>query len=511
MTSNRWLVFYLRKCPLLIFILLFFIFPVDKFAQETCCERAAAAGRDVLIQITMPAGQINDRSGFMETTFASIFTKQHRALHDCPLRTYIIGAGDADYIFLGTIKVTNSTGTEDGDLMGQWTLNMQLVDPHRGSVIQEHEASWGFYSHIRSFAESLELMRNSILQLGESFMTPPLDDVLHDYEGMPESCTIEPEKDEVESGEKITITIKEINDSRGRSSQSFQRVLAKVAKGQIKNGTKNYAGDSVFEVKNGRIEIQYQAPDECQEATETIMLHNSCNFNERIELAAPASKIAEQEFEIVCNQWAGMIESKYTLSSKGDESLITALMPKSKYQAVTDWRLDVVFQLDRGNERIRVYELKSALFNFTDTMDGEVSLEAEAGKTKIGDKRSAEARGRQLSPSECDLNLIIDLKKKTYKIAGKLQVQNIQESIDGKLTVDYVHIKHNEKDSDQVMTEYQDEILIEGNFSEDFPDKLAGSLDEIKELPAEFADFMTALAGKISGKIRWQMERKQKH
>ena len=89
MTSNRWLVFYLRKCPLFIFSLLFFILTVDKFTQETCCEHDAAAGRDVLIQITMPAGQINDRSGFMETTLDEVLNERGiRRFVACGLSSY---------------------------------------------------------------------------------------------------------------------------------------------------------------------------------------------------------------------------------------------------------------------------------------------------------------------------------------------------------------------------------------------------------------------------------------
>jgi len=498
------------KWSFIIFVCILIISPLKGFAQETCCERDAAAGRDVLVQITMPEGQTNDRSGFMETAFESVFTKQHRVLHDCPLRVYIVGNRDPDYIFLGTITVDNITGIEEGDLMGRWTLKMQLIDPHRGSVIKEHEASWGFYSHIRSIFESLELMRNAIINLAKSFMSPPLDEALHDYERMPESCTIELEKEEVESGEEITITVKDINDSKGRGSQSFQRVLAKVEKGEINNGIKNYEEYSVFEVKNGQIELQYQAPDECKEETETITIYNSCNINEKMGLASPANKIEEKEFEIVCNQWEGTIDSRSTLSSSGDESLITAIMPKSKYQAITNWKLDVVFKLDRGNERVRIYELKSARFNFSDKLESELVIQAEAGKTQIGGESAAEVKGRNLSPSECDLKLVIDLKKKTYKIEGLLHVKNIQETVEGELNVDYVHIQHDEKDEDEVKTEYKEEILIEGEFSEDSPEKLEGNLDEMKEIPPEFANFMEAFAGNITGKIRWKLERKGK-
>ena len=489
-----------------------FIFPLKGFVQETCCENDAAAGRDVLVQITMPEGQKRDRSKIMKDAFGSVFINHHRALHDCPLRIYIVEAGDSDYMFLGTITVDNITGSEEGDLMGQWTLKMQLVDPHRGNVIEEHEASWGFYSHIRNIFESLKIMDIAVKNLAKSFMSPPLDDVLHDYERMPESCIIEPETEEVESGEEITITVKDINDSKGRISQSFQRVLAKVEKGEIKNGVKQYDEYSVFEVKNGKVEIQYQAPDECKEQTETVIIYNSCNINEEMELALPADKIEEKEFEIVCNQWEGTIESRFTLDSSGDESLITALMPKSKYQAITNWKMDVVFKLDRGNERVQIYEIKSAKFKFSSTLEHEWKLKGKHGKIQTEGDWTAQAEARNLSPSECDLELIIDLKKKTYKIEGILHVKNITEKVEGEVEVVVTPIIHDgQKDTDDQMIEHREEILIAGEFTEDFPWELEGSLDEMKETPPEFQEFMEGLAGQITSKIRWKLERKGKH
>ena len=58
------------------------------------------------------------------------------------------------------------------------------------------------------------------------------------------------------------------------------------------------------------------------------------------------------------------------------------------------------------------------------------------------------------------------------------------------------------------MTEIREEILLEGKFSQDDPEKFEGDLDEIAEIPPEFKEFMEALAGKISGKIRWKFLKK---
>ena len=152
---------------------------------------------------------------------------------------------------------------------------------------------------------------------------------------------------------------------------------------------------------------------------------------------------------------------------------------------------------------MRIYDLKSARFSFSDTLEGKVRLEGEAGKTEIGGTSSAEVRARNLSPSECDLELIIDRKKKTYRIEGILDVANITEEVEDQLQVDVPPIYHGEQDSDEQTIEYQEEILFGGKFEEESPETLEGSLDEIGELPPEFQEFMKDAAGDISSKIRW--------
>lgn len=218
----------------------------------------------------------------------------------------------------------------------------------------------------------------------------------------------------------------------------------------------------------------------------------------------------EKDLLIEPSGWEGTIASTYGLSAKGDEALLTAIAPKSQYQGITNWKLDVVFKLDRGNERIRIYELKSAKFNFSSTSEREWTMEAKEGKMQTGGNWAAE-EGRELGLSECDLELIIDLKKKTYKIEGLLHVKNIKEKVEGEFDLDVPPIHGGQKESDEQTMEHREEILIEGEFSGDSPKKLEGNLDEIQELPPEFVEFMEGMAGKIKGTIRWKLEQKGKH
>jgi hypothetical protein len=186
-------------------------------------------------------------------------------------------------------------------------------------------------------------------------------------------------------------------------------------------------------------------------------------------------------------------------------------MPKSKYQGITNWKLDVVFKLDRGNERVKIYEIKSAKFSYSGILESDWKLKGKHGKFQTEGDWAAQVEARNLNPSECDLELIFDLKKKTYKIEGILHVKNITEKIKGEVEVVVDPIIHDgQKDTDEQMIEYKEEILIEGTFSEDLPRELEGSLDEIKATPPEFQEFLEGMAGDISSKIRWKLKKKGK-
>jgi hypothetical protein len=259
-----------------------------------------------------------------------------------------------------------------------------------------------------------------------------------------------------------------------------------------------------------KINFSYQAP-EGEDKSDTIIIYNSCDILHEDVLPLSRTKKDKEiaRIEIRC-VWEGTIESWFKLSSVGNQSLLTAMMPKSKYQGTTNWKLDVVFKLDRGNERVKIYKLESARFDFLDQLEAEILMKSEAGKLQLTGEDEAEVGGRKLSTSECDLELIIDLKRKTYKIEGVLHVENIKVSADGRLIVDFGPIQHDQKDKDVGTTEYKEEILIERKFSDELPEKLEGSIDEWKELPPDFVEFTEALAGKVSGKIRWKLEWKGK-
>jgi hypothetical protein len=338
---------------------------------------------------------------------------------------------------------------------------------------------------------------------------------------MPVTIEMEPEKECVEFGEKISFEMNSYKDRKGRAAgptiglMPYNRFVFTTEHGEIELLTGEKIGEKEWAARITNPRHFYRAPsaEECGDCKEdTITVYNSCDILDPdvqpISQTRKKEKIYELTIDIGCD-WEGTISSASTISDSGDESLLGSIM--QSYQGMTNWKLDVVFELDRGNDRVSIYTLKSARFDFLDELEGNLVLEGEAGKTQITGEDRAETSGRNLSRSECDLELIIDLKNKTYKIEGLLDVQNITEQGEGELKVDMPPIRHDEKDSEEDTTNYREEIFIEGKFKEENPYILKGSLDEIKELPPDFVEFMEALAGNVTGKIRWNLEKKGKH
>jgi hypothetical protein len=391
------------------------------------------------------------------------------------------------------------------------------VGPGRGSL--EHDFVYLIESWDSLSADTDPLSHEAAI-LSRIRATAPLHEIAWDYERMPVTIEMEPEKECVEYDEEVRIDMKSSRDSEGRNAQPFyrsgcdNRFVFTTKHGKIVLSDENKIGDKEWGSSADYNYYTYRAPsaDECGDCKEdTITVYNSCDVLDPdvfpYSQTHKNEKICEITIDIGCN-WEGTIASASTMTASGEESLLTAIMPKSSYQGATDWKLDVVFELDRGNDRVRIYKLKSAKFDFLDELDGDFVLQGEAGKTQIGGEDRTEASGRNLSRSECDLELIIDLKKKTYKIEGVLDVKNISAKGEEELQIDMPPIQHREKDSSDHTVDYKEEILIEGEFKEDSPDKLEGSIDEIKELPPDFVEFMEALAGNITGKIRWKLEKK---
>lgn len=271
------------------FMLALLVFLGDNaLAQQTCCWR------HVKTEIAVPP---NVSSLVVRSAWDSVFTKREFGggplLADCPLSVEP-GAPKAfvDYVFRGSLTVALSTKTK------QFALRVQLLDRYRGQDIKEGQTEWVCADEI-ACAKALQ---DHVRALARTFM--PLDDILHDYERMPERVTVEPEKERIMAGKEMTVHLRDIEDSKGRSPQPWQRVLVKAEKGKILNGTPR--GEyRVFEA-GGAIALRYQAPKQCQNDTETITVYNTCVIDPQSEVM-PEREIASANFDIFCDRWEGTI------------------------------------------------------------------------------------------------------------------------------------------------------------------------------------------------------------
>lgn len=289
----------------------------------TCCRRFIG-----WTPISMPSGQERDLNRMLEGAFFSGLLKS--AVHsNCPAVEFhnakltrlnmewvnkMLEAGDYlpapesveqadvlsefDYIFITSLSANaNDFDPETGDVLGQFTLHVQLVDQHHGGIVADGSASWSFTKD--SIAGSQDMLR-AVQALGESFI--PIDGILCNYEHLPESAAVDLEKEKVGVGEEITIQLTDMFDCCGRQPQRWWRVFVKVDKGEITNANEEFGEYSVFRVEGGAIDVEYQAPEACpgEDKTETIWVHNTCDMMED-SIGAPENEIAKKEFEILCD------------------------------------------------------------------------------------------------------------------------------------------------------------------------------------------------------------------
>lgn len=294
--------------------------------EPTCCSRAVTA-----LQTPMPKPQERDASGMIKGAINDIFTDTgwgEESLDDCPLE---IGIYDIDAInktatWLGGKEIDQQSGNpaiqalfidyvvqpsltlkrvieivpgewEEGYggkpdyqpswVIGDWSIRFALTDPHHHVTIKEVDASWTGDIALNG--------QESFLALARELM--PLDDLIHEYERLPELCAVVPEKEAIEAGQTMTIDVTDIVDSRMAGPQPWQRICVHAEKGEIRNGFKK--GDwRIFEVKEGSVTVKYKAPQVCEDEQEEIQVWNSCNCKGDLFNTFPEKEIGRASFKI---------------------------------------------------------------------------------------------------------------------------------------------------------------------------------------------------------------------
>ncbi|MBN1271656.1 MAG: hypothetical protein JXB26_05240 [Candidatus Aminicenantes bacterium] len=301
-------------------------FPLQKgLAEGTCCVRTVAV-------LPISGAETSD-SAAIDGAWASIFMDAGEA--DCPIVVdfiYMQGAqnlndlidlmiekstgqkpdpdrrktgvhSDLDYQFRGSLSHNESART--------YTLDMQLFDPDHNEVVKEGSVSWTVAANDESPLGPKGLA--AVKELSQSFS--PLDEIIYDYERIPERCDIEPEEDPIEPKKTMNINIGNIVDQQSRTSAEWQWILVKVDKGKITNGC---ARDDfrAFQVKGGSVAVQYEAPDTCEPDEEKVYVYNTCNKESECT-PVPMNEIGRETFKIEPKKIDGELEYAYEGIQKG--------------------------------------------------------------------------------------------------------------------------------------------------------------------------------------------------
>lgn len=150
---------------------------------------------------------------------------------------------------------------------------------------------------------------------------PIQEKLLWEFEKIPISCVIKPEKDVVEPDEQISIEITAFKDRKGRNSREFNRIVVQALEGEILNGEKSTfdPGYRVFTVGNGSVTVLYKAPELGEITEDMIYAYNSCDILDTESLPLSETKIkdkiAERKIKIERGgDWKGTVTYKRNIS-----------------------------------------------------------------------------------------------------------------------------------------------------------------------------------------------------
>ncbi|MBD3414359.1 MAG: hypothetical protein GF421_08020, partial [Candidatus Aminicenantes bacterium] len=203
---------------------------------------------------------------------------------------------------------------------------------------------------------------------------------------------------------------------------------------------------------------------------------------------------------------AGTIEF-HTRAAFTDEGIATYGFNLTDIVMQESLKINMVFKLDRGNERVRVYEIERAEVDFESKMSGKTGVQTEAAVVKMVVPEQGQLK-RPLSPKECDLTLYIDLKKQTYNITGKVFVPDIPFTSKGKAVGKIAGLPPQSEDlSDEWTEDREEEIDIRGELDPEKKDVLSGSESSF-DLPETMwmqSFWKGLMGGNIEGATSWDI------
>ena len=311
------------------------LFSTAAWAQsDACCTRKAA------VSIQSVKGDV------LVSLFESLVFKT--AINDCPLSVEkvilpspgegikdwqdLVASYQLDYVFVGEHK-----GMEEG---GE-SLKVNLIHVARLEILKSGEASWLHE----------EEAPNKIIELANAFQ--PLDNLIYDYEGMPLRAELKAEKQVIDIGKRMTISIAKLLHGN-QPAKAWQSIFIKTKYGEI--GNANPVGkEKLWTVNVGErpLELGYFAPKECKNLEEVITLYNTCDYNPMNQLApdraGPKQEIGRISFRVLCPSFTIDIVGKIEYKDESEDYT---------YQGTYDIKLIAQFRTTSNNDFHRLLEIE---------------------------------------------------------------------------------------------------------------------------------------------------------
>ncbi len=170
-------------------------------------------------------------------------------------------------------------------------------------------------------------------------------------------------------------------------------------------------------------------------------------------------------------------------------------------------KIDVVFKINRSNERVRVYELERATAEYKYNMGGKAGLKGDKGVIEMGSPKYEGSATKRLGPSDGTMTLYLDLLKQTYTISGKVMLKDVPLTGKNKFLMDVGGvIRHQEEDKYDEKQDVDEEIEIEGKLKPEDKGVLKGSRNLISDEIKPFFDALKSLiGGETGGTISWDI------
>jgi hypothetical protein len=170
-------------------------------------------------------------------------------------------------------------------------------------------------------------------------------------------------------------------------------------------------------------------------------------------------------------------------------------------------KVDVVFKINRSNERVRVYELDKATAEYKYNLGGKAGMKGDKGVIEMGSPKYEGSANKRLSPSDGKITLYLDLLKQTYTISGKVMLKDVPLTGKNKFLMDIGGvIRHEEEDKYDEKQDVDEEIEIEGKFKPEDKGVLKGSRNLISDEIKPFFDALKSLiGGETGGTISWDI------